>query len=132
MEAKELMIGDLVKLSKGNWSENRQVNLIDMEMIAEGILIAEPILLTREILEKNEFAYCVNTGAFYAYAEESYSNQPMEIILFNVESEYRNNQLHINEANATQKTMLHLMECNYVHNLQHVFKVCGIKKEIEL
>ena len=60
------MIGDWVKLSKGNWSENRQVGLIDIEMIAESVYLAEPIPLTAEILEKNGWRSRMNgTGEFY-------------------------------------------------------------------
>jgi hypothetical protein len=130
MKANELMIGDWVTLSKGNWSENRQVELIDIEMIAESVYLAEPIPLTPEILEKNDFLYyCVDDG-YYGYFEESYSNQATEIILFNVNNENRNVQIHIKYHN--DETILHLMECNYVHQLQHILKVCGIKKEIEL
>lgn len=144
MKATELMIGNWVKI-KGDYGKPLKITTIDdtynsinyFDGDAEGELTLqlneiEPVPITREILEKNEFAYCERNGAFYAYAEESYSNQTVEIILFNVESEYRNNQLHINEANYKGKTMIHLMECNYVHNLQHVFRVCGIKKEIVL
>lgn len=124
------MIGDWVTLSKGNWSENRQVELIDIEMIAESVYLAEPIPLTPEILEKNDFLYYSVDDGYYGYFEESYSNQTTEIILFNVNNENRNVQIHINYHN--DETILHLMECNYVHQLQHILKVCGIKKEIEL
>ena len=96
------------------------------------ISFCKPIPLTVEILKKNDFAYCNDDGGCYGYFEESYSNQTMEIALFHVKSEYRNVQLHIREENHKEETMLHLMECNYVHQLQHVLKVCGIKKEIEL
>lgn len=130
MKATELMIGDWVTLSKGNWSENRQVELIDIEMIAESVYLAEPIPLTPEILEKNDFLYYSVDDGYYGYFEESYSNQTTEIILFNVNNENRNVQIHINYHN--DETILHLMECNYVHQLQHILKVCGIKKEIEL
>jgi len=92
----------------------------------------EPIPLTSEILEKNDFAYNKNNGAFVAYAEESYSNQTVEISLFHVKNEYNNIQLHICESRYPEEVMLHLMECNYIHELQHVFRACGIKKEIEL
>ena len=91
-----------------------------------------PIPLTSEILEKNDFSYCERDGGCYGYFEESYSNQTMEIILFNVNSEYRNVQIHISDANDENDVMLHLMECNYVHKLQHILKDCGIKKEIKL
>ena len=89
-----------------------------------------PIPLTSDILEKNDFLYYSVDDGYYGYFEESYSNQTTEIILFNVNNENRNVQIHINYHN--DETILHLMECNYVHQLQHILKVCGIKKEIEL
>ena len=92
----------------------------------------KPVPITREILEKNGFVCRKDSGAFVAYAEESYSNQTVEVTLFDVESEFRNIQLHICESNNSQETMLHLMECNYVHQLQHALRLCGIDKEVEL
>ena len=142
MTANELMIGDWVECVD---STNKKKVYAQIDAIEEGqtcILVRQdncnwfldisylkPIELTEKILEKNDFGYCKIDGAFYAYAEESYSNQTVEIILFNVESEYRNNQLHINEANYKEETMIHLMECNYVHHLQHVFRVVESKRK---
>ena len=92
----------------------------------------KPVPITREILEKNGFVYRKNSGAFIVYAEESYSNQTVEVTLFDVESEFRNIQLHICEFHHPNEVMLHLMECNYVHQLQHALRLCGIEKEIVL
>lgn len=143
MEAKELMIGDWVECVD---STHKKKVCAQIDAIEEGqncILVRQdncnwfldisylkPIELTEKILEKNDFGYCKDNGGCYGYFEESYSNQTMEIIIFNVNSEYRNCQIHISEAYHQNKTMLHLMECNYVHQLQHILKVCGIKKEI--
>ena len=91
-----------------------------------------PIPLTSEILEKNDFSYCESDGGYYGYFNESYCNAGMEIVLFNVKSEDRNVQIHISDANDENDVMLHLMECNNVHKLQHILKDCGIKKEIKL
>ena len=91
-----------------------------------------PILLTPEILEKNDFNYCNRDGGYYGYFNESYCNAGMEIILFNVKSEDKNVQIHISDANDENDVMFHLMECNHVHKLQHILKDCGIKKTIEL
>lgn len=146
MEVKDLMIGDWVYNSKNEVCKVYSIlqifeNNITLENCSkpnDGTFETEfefgvsPIPITREILEKNGFVYRKNSGAFIVYAEESYSNQTVEVTLFNVESEFRNIQLHICESYGPQETMLHLMECNYVHELQHVFRSCGIKKEIEL
>ena len=92
----------------------------------------KPVPLTREVLEKNGFAYNSENGALIAYAYESYSNQMEEISLYDVEIEYENNQLHICDSNHPREVMLHLMNCNYVHELQHALRVCKIDKEIVL
>ena len=146
MEAKDLMIGDWVYNSKNEVCKVCSISQIFESNIMldnyskpnDGMFETElefgvsPIPITREILEKNGFVYRKNSGAFIVNSEESYSNQTVEVTLFNVESEFRNNQLHICESNYPEETMLHLMECNYVHELQHVFRSCGIKKEIVL
>ena len=145
MKATDLMIGDWVYnkhhkkyicitpydfFTHGHLPSGRQYFIGEPKVTSGRDL--EPIPITREILEKNGFVYRKNSGAFVVYAEESYSNQTVEVTLFNVESEFRNIQLHICESNYPEETMLHLMECNYVHQLQHVFRSCGIKKEIIL
>lgn len=136
MKATDLMISDWVYNTHNR--QNEQVAEIGsgLVMLAYNDLYEydeiEPIPLTQEILEKNGFVYWKNSDAFIVYAEESYSNQTVEVTLFNVESEFRNIQLHICESKYPQETMLHLMECNYVHQLQHVFRSCGIEKEIIL
>lgn len=91
----------------------------------------EPIPITLEILERNGFTYCERTGGCYLYTTISYGNWGAEVVLFDVNSEYRNNQLHIGSPDDSD-TFLHLMECNYVHQLQHALRLCGIEKEIEI
>lgn len=152
MRAEELMIGDWVKVNDVEHTHPLQVTEIFKksgtlyatlywdgmpgnkipDVLSADIDKILPIPLTVEILEKNDFSYCESDGGCYGYFEESYSNQTMEIILFNVNSEYRNVQIHIDDPNEPNDVMLHLMECNYVHKLQHILKDCGIKKEIKL
>lgn len=98
----------------------------------------EPVLLTKEILEKNDFCYCESDGGFYAYPDYNYDKCALEVILFNVNSDVRNNQIHIEKIAMTdgwkecRKVMLHLMECNFVHQLQNIFIDLDINKEIVL
>lgn len=137
MKETELMIGDWVLTPEGKPTQvyqiyNGFVSITEPAPILYNVECLQPVNLTSEILEKNGFVYRKNSGAFIVYAEESYSNQTVEVTLFNVESEFRNIQLHICESNSPQETILHLMDCNYVHELQHVFKVCKIKKDIKL
>lgn len=89
----------------------------------------EPIPITPEILEKNGFMYCKSDGGVYLPTTISYGNWAVDVILFNVTDEYRNNQLHIGTPDDSI-TILHLMECNHVHELQHAMRICGIDKEI--
>jgi hypothetical protein len=126
MNTKELMDGDIVLDTKTN--KPRRFSVVDWPYVSQ----YAPLPTSREILEKNEFAYCASTGAFICYAEESYSDQIVSVILFNVESEFRNNQLHICNDATPNDHIIHLMDCNYVHELQHALKVCGIRKEIVL
>lgn len=91
----------------------------------------EPIPITPEILEKNGFMYCKSDGGFCLPTTISYGNWDVDVILFNVTDEYRNNQLHIGTPDDSI-TILHLMECNHVHELQHALRLCGIKKEIKI
>ncbi len=126
MNTKELMDGDIVLDTKTN--KPRRFSVVDWPYVSQ----YAPLSTSREILEKNEFTYCASTGAFICYAEESYSDQIVSVILFNVESEFRNNQLHICNDATPNDHIIHLMDCNYVHELQHALKVCGIRKEIVL
>lgn len=106
MKASELMFGDWVKLSKGNWSKNRQVGLTDIEMIAESVYLAEPIPLTEEILQKN-----------FPTPEEIVW-WPLKDGSFRVEMQ--------------DDTHLIIGKYNYVHELQHALRLFGKEGEIEL
>ena len=148
MKSTELMIGDW--LIPYNETEPRRVEHLtyQYEMSGKYDVVAfdknpytfnytgfcKPVPITREILEKNGFVCREERGSFvaYSYSEESYSNQTVEITLFHVESEYKNNQLHICEFHHPNEVMLHLMKCNYVHKLQHALRLCGIDMEITL
>ena len=126
------MIGDWVNLSKGGWSENRQVELIDIEMIAESVYLAEPLPITLEILEKNGFE-----NDFYE--EESVADY------HTIRLEGYSLRHNIGEADGYLVTWCNgginvttdLNGCvqkdiSYVHELQHALRLCGIEKEIEL
>jgi hypothetical protein len=103
------------------------------EILAEGVIVdnqnnhyinlpysdIEPILLTKEILEKNDF-YCVknedsNTG-FYVY-------------------KFADLAIHIVSI-PNSKFEIDLGLCRRiiygVHSLQHIFKLCNIKYKIEI
>lgn len=105
---------------------------LDGEQFDGGIWIdyLKPIPLNPEILEKNGFSFCTRDGGYYLYAAMSYGFD-VEVILFDVVDKYASIQLHIGDTDDTA-TYLHLMECNYTHQLQHALKVVGIDKEITI
>lgn len=127
MNISNLMIGDYVKLSKGNWSEIRQLNLIDIEMIANGVYLAEPIPLQKVHLAKNDFEAREETDdtEFYYYDcyeinvsfDEGISEENIPPIIF----------LTIEFA---EKSIA--MPIEYVHELQQAMRVMGCDKKIEL
>lgn len=124
LRATDLMIGDWVKLSKGNWSKNRQVGLTDIEMIAESVYLAEPIPLTPEILEKNGFVKVIDR---YIKDTEEWKLCCDKIrITINPFTGY---------ALAYKGAWLPVLNNLYfknVHELQRALKLCGINKEITL
>ena len=118
------MVGDWVNLSKGNWSENRQVELIDIEMIAESVYLAEPIPLTPEILEKNGFIHGYGDSDFYDYEkwEKKVDDKTIRVIkdhgwFCRVDDNKLTRSMGIAPA---------------VHTMQNIIRIGGIDKTIEL
>ena len=119
----DLMIGDWAKLSKGNWSEIRQLELIDIEMIAEGVYFAEAIPLTAEILEKN------GLKNYEEYPEYKIKTNEFEIWVIFDEPQ---NCVHVEKYDKGIPTIYH-NKIMFVHELQHALRLCGINdKEIVL
>lgn len=116
MKASELMFGDWVKLSKGNWSKNRRVGLTDIEMIAESVYLAEPIPLTEKILLKNGFRKGCYVGGYYS------PDCPFRVFA-KKEGKCGFTTLFDDEIHFS---------CIFVHQLQHALRLYGIEKEIEL
>lgn len=151
MKANELMIGDWVYGCTDPYSPDEEQKKFPVKVIRidiDGDIYTmgnnpsddpyddewwniEPIPLTPEILEKNGFTYCKSDGGFYLHTTISYGNWDVDVVLFDVTDEYRNNQLHISSPDDSY-IAIHLMECNHVHELQHALRLCGIKKEISL
>lgn len=131
LRATDLMIGDWVKLSKGNWSKNRQVGLTDIEMIAESVYLAEPIPLTEEILEKNGFKHQTKYDVYRCQDGEIV----IEVGIYH--PDFVNIGYDYTTPDGRQKGEIASI-CKvdgadiYVHELQHALKLCGIEKEIVL
>lgn len=128
MEAKELMIGDWVLYDPNVFIEDeyepyKELYPTKIENGEEIDLAIEhcysPIPLTKEILEKNGFNFinCVYP-AFYLKGEG------IELR----EREYTSEGLYELELIVCNK----IVYLHYVHELQHILRLCGINKEIEL
>lgn len=96
--------------------------------------LLRPIIITKDLLVKNGFTYCDATGQCILFDEcTNYT-----ITVCNTCIESRNIQVHIDEEalndvdGIIEMTVMHLMECNYLHQLQHAMMVCGINKIIEI
>lgn len=128
ISAKDLMIGDWVKLSKGNWSENRQVELTDIEMIVESVYLAEPIPLTAKILEKNGFGIQEQGGNRIDVWTGCGPDAEGDI-----EIEFDNGVPRHLKIDAAYKGEYYTSNnIHFIHELQHALRLCGIEKEIEI
>lgn len=115
MKKEELMIGDWVMY---DGTPLQVAEIYDAGISARGMMAGytfehlEPILLTPEILEKNGCALDEIDGS-YRYPDLGLwiggRYAPFGCLISNV-----------------------YVELNYVHELQHALRMCGIEKEIEL
>ena len=137
MKKEDLMIGDWV-IRRGVPEE--PMRLYDMKTSAGLVYLdqdgrgvtekfenIEPILLTHEIMEKNGFnLYPEETNVFYLNAEYRHDLDTVCLYIGDIErpSIYGNDSLG-------EKTYV-VLHCKYVHELQHLLKLCGIEKEIIL
>lgn len=126
MKVTELMIGDYVKFKDDIYifeeiSAQGWVHLIypdtgiRVNIISDYIIdLLEPIPLTPEILKANGFEQNINY-------EDDYSFEDTTIIF-----KHNNKYLFTASINGS-KGMLYLC-ANYVHELQHAFKICGLNE----
>ena len=130
MDIKSLMVGDLVKLSKGNWSENKKVELIDTEMIAESVYLAEPIPLTPDILKRNGFT----RDPLWHHCDKDFGNYTISVQLgYANKIEYiKIVEKGVDNVVPSERTKMYLTHIKYIHQFQQALRLCGIKKEIEL
>lgn len=135
MKATDLMIGDFVEhdnvIKRVNviWG-TREVSLNDPSKIygsiySDKFLIEEikPIPLTREILEKNGFDVSDKEIARYNFEENG------EKLHFSLRAMYDRNGFQKGWSFFAFNVLTIL---DYIHELQHALRLCGIKKEIEL
>lgn len=130
MKVEELMINDWVSINDSNFQvkvikKKGVIKLYDNTEWGEHEIdfntdyleeFLQPIPLTEEILEKNGFEKDIDYGYFIGQSNSGY------YIYFN------NNHLSIQAGYDA----IEFAWCEYVHELQHALKLCGIIKSIKL
>ena len=135
MKATDLMIGDWVRVK-------RTQKIVKVKEVRQSCIYTEdngyeynevePIPLTNDILIRNGFS-SLTDEMFSACETETYSNQELKIYLSHIGCEYNPVQLVVYMGYEPQeRVVLRMMPCQYVHELQHAFRLCKIKKEIKL
>lgn len=150
MKANELMIGDYVNYrgqiikvtSLYDKGGSNEVGWSDKESVWVNASNVEPIPLTPEILEKNGFIKDANkddrfTDTYHLLVPTGFERNSFTIQV----SVYKE---PIDGVSTLVKCWgwlppynrgmndIHLCSANYVHELQHAMRLCGIEKEIEL
>lgn len=134
MKAEDLMVGDYISVKPSGMPikiaavHHKKVAYHactdKLSWVRESLL--EPIHLTKEILEKNEFigmAYAILKIDDDSWLEYYYHEHRLTKWWSGID-EWENH--------AKVKDITFKCHCYYVHELQHALKLCGIKKEIEL
>ena len=132
MKANELMVGDWVRPTRLNKPArieevSRLLNRV-IVITADGyesahILECNPIPLTPEILEKNGFDFIKNDNTKSVW-NGWWIYEGLELATACLDKE-GNWPCFINIYDSN-------IECEYVYQLQHALRLCGIEKEIEL
>lgn len=135
MKAEDLMIGDWV-IRKGVPEE--PMRLYDMKASAGNAYLdqdgrgvtekfenIEPIVLTEEILEKNNF-----------HSKEDFYNHKKFFFLgkneYNLDVYLDNKSIILIESYYEPTVYAYMCDCEYVHQFQHILKDLKINKEIKL
>lgn len=140
MKVQDLMIGDLVDVIQNGEKHFAQVQMIDGygdnamadECICDAIYYSideiEPINLTPEILEKNGFVKQEDGyfRYFKSYDENYYFGFESISYLF----ERKTAKITKEHSQSGMQEKVEFI-CEYLHELQHALKLCGIDKEIE-
>lgn len=133
MEAKEVMIGDWVKYGNRfaiiqSITPNECCILVSCggsdEFVWETYDNIEPIPITSEILEKNGWEKR-NDACIYYDSEHEYQ-------IFFMLKEYNYTHLYNYIDASIGCITIREMPITYLHELQNLMRLCGIKKEIEL
>lgn len=128
MKANELMLGDWIKLPQvlADYSPARVDEINDKGCIAGGWPLLndeiQPIPLTVGILEKNGW----NEWHMYYHLP---IDQQQHMQYYPHDGRLRRYYKH---KNGSLEQVFEVNAINYVHELQHALRLCGIEKEIEL
>jgi hypothetical protein len=137
LSCKDLMVGDYVRHKKTKdiirifeIDNDRAVinNEADGYCSERNISIndIEPIPLTLDVLEKLGFSNEGSTACVHAKCYTlSTENYKLTIADY---SKYKRLLLNVDSVDAECFNI----KCNYLHELQHALRLCGIEKEIEL
>ena len=143
MKTNELMIGDLVKWKEqeGFTNEDRKTVMrvkrvlqgeiwIDGRYCSYNEVLFDPIPLTKQMLEVNGFKYEPNS-------EEEDGWWCWNRTGVNDGNEYINiafcdDDVAVYDVELMKGSNSMTLHCNYVHELQHAIRLCGIDKEIRL
>ena len=122
MKSTELMIGDWVSVN-GRLVLVSDINDTTIGYFDEEILLSDvkPIPLTTEILEKNGFIK--ETRIMYHITDKNWNFLKIEC---------HKPDFYIGKGCDEDECLLDFATIHYVHELQHVLKLCGIDKNIEL
>lgn len=127
MEASELMIGDWVYIK--DYPMIKSPQRIRPEHFVRSLVDFEPIPLTPEILEKNGFMK-QEDGCFRyfkSYDENYYFG--FESISYLFERKTAKITKEHSQSGLQERVEF---TCEYLHELQHALRLCGIEKTIEL
>lgn len=132
MKGKELKLKDVMC---GDWVDVRNdadPNTPHLERITPAHLLRDEhwygIEIVPEILEKNGFKKCVgNEWSVFKYEDDDYTKKALYLVLWSAD------ELYLEIAPYTSKTgEFNRFGVEYVHQLQHALRLCGIEKEIDL
>lgn len=127
MDCKDLMIGDLVYIHEPECRGHRidSIDELDGQVGADGEVYDEcdirPISLTEEILVKNGFVGVELTDSY------ELNTDYYEIEVWNYSDGLWVVNVHWIELSSTPESKATV---SYVHQLQHLLRLCGIEKEL--
>lgn len=125
MKVEDLMVGDWVYITEHPMK--KEAKQVKPEHFLRSLVAFEPIQLTPEILEKNGFEKAENIQLYY-YCLGIDDRVSLHDYVHDINS---SNTWHVHIDSEDYCTIANC-ELTYVHELQHLLKLCGIDKEIKL